>query len=89
MDKTWKAYYITILELIKRRRQNMVKGNIVRKALEEYEKIKKKDPDRAKRLAGRGAADVYGLQPMGRLNYGTTRIIKGYFRNGRLDYIEK
>ena len=58
-------------------------------ALKEYEKLKKKDPGKAKRLSTRGAADIYGLHSFGDGTYGTTRIIRGHFKNGRLQYVEE
>lgn len=65
------------------------KGNMVDLAFFEYEKLKSKDPARAKRLGTRGPADIYGLQPFSDGTFGTKRIIVGHFRNGRLNYVEE
>lgn len=66
------------------------KGNMVDLAFKEYEKIKTKDPEKARRLSTRGAADIYGLHPnRDGSGYSAGKTIKGFFVNGRLQYVEE
>lgn len=69
---------------------NMVKGNMVDLAFKEYEKIKIKDPEKARRLSTRGPSDIYGLHPnRDGSGYSAGKTIEGHFRNGRLEYVEE
>lgn len=63
--------------------------DIFDKAMEEFKEFKKKEPEKAERVESRGSSYIYGLGPLVGGGYGTPRVIKAKYRNGKLVDIEE